>query len=100
MVVAGDVTPQGPLSLLGIIRLPYSITIYLEPYLCVLQLCRDLIHPHHDNEIAQSQAACCDCDGQFIEQPEDFVRLWMHLGFVNGASAYLHDYSANAQLQA
>ncbi|CAL5222511.1 g4885 [Coccomyxa viridis] len=41
---------------------------------------RDLIHPHHDNEIAQSQAACCS-HGE--ERSEEFVRLWMHLGFVN-----------------
>ena len=82
------------------IRVPHRISINCEPDLSMLQLCRDLIHPHHDNEIAQSQAACCDCNGRSIEPPEDFVRLWMHLGFVNGASAYLHEYSANAQLQA
>lgn len=34
---------------------------------------RDLIFPHHENEIAQSEA----CTGQV------FSRLWMHNGFVN-----------------
>jgi cysteinyl-tRNA synthetase len=35
----------------------------------------DLIFPHHENEIAQSEAAC---PGQ-----GDFARFWMHNGFVN-----------------
>ncbi|AFU97333.1 cysteine--tRNA ligase [Simiduia agarivorans] len=35
---------------------------------------KDLIFPHHENEIAQS---CCAHDGQ------PFVRYWMHNGFVN-----------------
>jgi cysteinyl-tRNA synthetase len=34
----------------------------------------DLIFPHHENEIAQSQAACGD---------GTFARYWMHNGFVN-----------------
>ncbi|MBW2523742.1 MAG: cysteine--tRNA ligase [Deltaproteobacteria bacterium] len=35
----------------------------------------DLIFPHHENEIAQAEAACPDGG--------DFVGLWMHNGFVN-----------------
>jgi len=34
---------------------------------------KDLIFPHHENEIAQSEAACGG----------DFVHYWMHNGFVN-----------------
>ncbi len=34
---------------------------------------RDLIFPHHENEIAQAEGAC----------PHDFVHYWMHNGFVN-----------------
>jgi cysteinyl-tRNA synthetase len=34
---------------------------------------KDLVFPHHENELAQSEAAS--------DQP--FVRLWMHNGFVN-----------------
>jgi cysteinyl-tRNA synthetase len=34
---------------------------------------QDLIFPHHENEIAQSCAAC----------RESSVRFWMHNGFVN-----------------
>ncbi|THU63228.1 hypothetical protein C4D60_Mb01t13520 [Musa balbisiana] len=34
---------------------------------------KDLIFPHHENELAQSQAAC----------PEHKVSYWMHNGFVN-----------------
>ncbi|MEZ4223041.1 MAG: cysteine--tRNA ligase [Polyangiaceae bacterium] len=35
----------------------------------------DLIFPHHENEIAQSEAACPGCG--------DFSRFWLHNGFVN-----------------
>ncbi len=35
---------------------------------------RDLIFPHHENELAQS---CCAHDGR------DYVRNWMHNGFLN-----------------
>jgi hypothetical protein len=49
--------------------------------------CRDLIHPHHDNELAQSQAAACACDREAMPGGVDFVRYWMHVGFVNGARA-------------
>jgi len=35
----------------------------------------DLIFPHHENEIAQSEAACPDCG--------PFAKLWIHNGFVN-----------------
>ncbi|AQK46189.1 Nuclear transcription factor Y subunit A-8 [Zea mays] len=34
---------------------------------------KDLIFPHHENELAQSQAA----------YPESEVKCWMHNGFVN-----------------
>jgi cysteinyl-tRNA synthetase len=34
---------------------------------------QDLIFPHHENEIAQSEAAC----------GHEFANLWMHNGFVN-----------------
>jgi len=33
----------------------------------------DLIFPHHENEIAQSRAACCDST----------INYWIHNGFVN-----------------
>jgi cysteinyl-tRNA synthetase len=35
----------------------------------------DLIFPHHENEIAQSEAACPSCG--------DFAKVWIHNGFVN-----------------
>jgi len=35
---------------------------------------RDLIFPHHENEVAQS---CCAHDGK------DYVRYWMHNGYIN-----------------
>jgi cysteinyl-tRNA synthetase len=35
----------------------------------------DLIFPHHENEIAQSEAACPECGPA--------VRVWMHNGFLN-----------------
>ena len=43
----------------------------------------DLVHPHHDNEIAQSQAAACACDREAMPGGTDFVRYWCHFGFVN-----------------
>ncbi len=44
------------------------------------------VFPHHENEIAQSQAAACDHDRQHMTgDGKDFVRYWMHNGFVNGA---------------
>ena len=43
--------------------------------------CRDLQFPHHENELAQSQAAACRCDAE--HRPSDFVRYWVHNGFVN-----------------
>jgi len=41
---------------------------------------QDLVFPHHENELAQSSAAC-DCE---IHKSEDnkFVRYWVHNGFV------------------
>ncbi|WIA09089.1 hypothetical protein OEZ85_008502 [Tetradesmus obliquus] len=64
---------------------------------------RDLVFPHHENELAQSQAAAgpCSCghNHQHSEaaaaaaagsspddsssSPADFVRFWLHNGFVN-----------------
>ncbi|KAI8476396.1 MAG: cysteinyl-tRNA synthetase [Monoraphidium minutum] len=45
---------------------------------------RDLVFPHHENELAQSQAAAgCGCDAPHLHAGTDFVRLWMHNGFVN-----------------
>ncbi|MBS1109254.1 MAG: cysteinyl-tRNA synthetase, partial [Anaeromyxobacteraceae bacterium] len=38
---------------------------------------KDLVFPHHTNEIAQSVAALSD-----RLEPEDFARHWMHNGFV------------------
>jgi len=35
----------------------------------------DLIFPHHENEIAQAEAACPDCG--------TFARVWVHNGFLN-----------------
>jgi cysteinyl-tRNA synthetase len=35
----------------------------------------DLIFPHHENEIAQAEAACPECG--------PFARLWVHNGFLN-----------------
>jgi cysteinyl-tRNA synthetase len=46
---------------------------------------RDLIHPHHDNEVAQCQAAACDCDKAVMPGGVDFVRWWVHAGFVTAA---------------
>lgn len=44
------------------------------------------IFPHHENELAQSQACACDSDrAQMANDGKDFVRFWMHNGFVNGA---------------
>ena len=46
--------------------------------------CRDLVFPHHENEIAQSQAAACECDRPHMGAGgTDFVRFWLHNGFVN-----------------
>jgi cysteinyl-tRNA synthetase len=38
---------------------------------------RDLIFPHHENEIAQSCCSSADAD-----KPESYARYWMHNGFV------------------
>jgi cysteinyl-tRNA synthetase len=46
---------------------------------------RDLIHPHHDNEVAQCQAAACECDRAAMPGGVDFVRWWVHAGFVTAA---------------
>ena len=43
------------------------------------------IFPHHENEIAQSQACACEHDKQQMDNNgTDFVRFWLHNGFVNG----------------
>jgi len=47
---------------------------------------RDLVFPHHENELAQSQAACSCCDKPQLHEGTDFVRYWLHNGFVNVAS--------------
>ncbi len=39
----------------------------------------DLIFPHHENEIAQSEAYCC---GEHGEVCAPFVRYWLHNGFI------------------
>lgn len=57
---------------------------------------RDLVFPHHENELAQSQAAqgprgCCGGahdHGEAVASSSgssstDFVRYWLHNGFVN-----------------
>ncbi|CAG9462207.1 unnamed protein product [Pedinophyceae sp. YPF-701] len=45
---------------------------------------QDLVFPHHENEIAQSQAAACCCDKEHMHNGGvDFVRYWLHNGFVN-----------------
>lgn len=42
------------------------------------------VFPHHENEIAQSQAAArCSCDADHLVDGKDFVRYWVHNGFVN-----------------
>ena len=38
---------------------------------------RDLIFPHHENEIAQS---CCT--SAIIDEPDSYAKYWMHNGFV------------------
>ena len=38
---------------------------------------RDLIFPHHENEIAQS---CCTSGS--IDEPDSYAKYWMHNGFV------------------
>ena len=38
---------------------------------------RDLIFPHHENEIAQS---CCSSAN--VNQPDSYAKYWMHNGFV------------------
>ncbi|KAL4431628.1 hypothetical protein ABPG77_001470 [Micractinium sp. CCAP 211/92] len=52
---------------------------------------RDLVFPHHENELAQSRAAAgsCSCGhdhgngGSGRDDAEEFVRYWLHNGFVN-----------------
>ncbi|KAK9858430.1 hypothetical protein WJX84_002377 [Apatococcus fuscideae] len=44
---------------------------------------RDLEFPHHENELAQSQAAACCCDKEHMRDGTDFVHIWVHNGFVN-----------------
>jgi len=35
----------------------------------------------------QGQAACAPCEAERLQDGRDFVRWWMHNGFVNGAAA-------------
>ena len=44
---------------------------------------RDLQFPHHENELAQSEAAACGCERDAAPDGADFVRFWVHNGFVN-----------------
>ncbi|GAB4823355.1 hypothetical protein N2152v2_010401 [Parachlorella kessleri] len=52
---------------------------------------RDLVFPHHENELAQSRAAAgrCSCGHDHSHQEREdaadagFVRYWVHNGFVN-----------------
>lgn len=48
---------------------------------------RDLVFPHHENELAQARAAAgpCSCDHAHDHQhkEEAFARFWVHNGFVN-----------------
>lgn len=39
---------------------------------------RDLVFPHHENELAQSQAAasCCSDRDHMCNDGKDFVRYW------------------------
>lgn len=39
------------------------------------------VFPHHENELAQSQAACCEPDPS--SDQSRLARFWMHNGFVN-----------------
>ncbi len=53
-----------------------------------MHTCRDLQFPHHENELAQSRAAACGCGTGHGSQHSgggdaDFVRYWVHNGFVN-----------------
>ncbi|GMH45730.1 hypothetical protein BSKO_13693 [Bryopsis sp. KO-2023] len=43
----------------------------------------DLVFPHHENELAQSQAAAGPCEKDVMLNGKDFVGRWMHNGFVN-----------------
>ncbi len=48
--------------------------------------CRDLVFPHHENELAQSRAAVgsCSCGHDHSHDGDssspDFVRYWVHNG--------------------
>eukprot|EP00892_Ulva_mutabilis_P010223 jgi/Ulvmu1/7573/UM037_0117.1 len=41
---------------------------------------QDLMFPHHENEIAQSRAACCG--GDHGDEHDRFARFWLHNGVV------------------
>eukprot|EP00210_Caulerpa_lentillifera_P006560 g6265.t1 len=44
----------------------------------------DLVFPHHENELIQSQAAASPCDREvMVNGGTDFVKYWVHNGFVN-----------------
>lgn len=63
-------------------RHPRRRTVRDTRFACVVTtyIHRDLIFPHHENELAQSAAAAGPCCGG---APRDFVRYWVHNGFVN-----------------
>ena len=77
-------------SVRSAVQLAPSSAVMLRPLRTQLQAlivtctCRDLEFPHHENELAQSQAASCSCDQEHMLDGTDFVRLWVHNGFVNG----------------
>lgn len=60
---------------------------------------RDLMHPHHDNELVQSQAAADPCDCDQMHNSTDFVRWWVHLGFVNGALPFRIRFRGSLQIK-
>ena len=43
----------------------------------------DLVFPHHENEIAQTEAVIADLDAPPDAPPRDFCKHWVHNGFVN-----------------
>ena len=57
-------------------------------------LCRDLVFPHHENEIAQTQASASEADRQHMPHGRDFVRYWVHNGFVNGVLLFSSRFEA------
>lgn len=44
---------------------------------------RDLVFPHHENELAQATACQCGGGHSRSDSKQPFVRYWVHNGFVN-----------------